>query len=120
MFLYIISVYASLLGPVAAIGGIATGVLWGARQYKFAVVATIVSAIVLGFFSAGYNPDAETSFHVYYISSHLCALALWALFAGVMVRIIPEELPSVRRSQLKDRMRLNRQDDDAAARRRVF
>ena len=60
----------------------------------------------LGFMSAHYNPDAETSTHVYFVSSHICALLLWAFFAGVVWRLIPEELPSVRRSQLQERVRL--------------
>ena len=106
MFLYVVSVYASLLGPVAAIGGIATGLLWGLRQYNFAVVALAVSGVLLGFLSAYYNPDAETNTHVYFVSSHLCALLLWAFFAGVVWRLIPEELPSVRRLRLQQRAKL--------------
>ena len=108
MFLYVVSVYASLLGPVAAIGGIAMGMLWGLRQYNLAVVAVAVSGVVLGFLSAHYNPEAETSAHVYFVSSHICGLLLWALFTGVVWRLIPEELPSVRRSRLQERAKLGK------------
>jgi hypothetical protein len=106
VFLYVVSVYASLLGPVTAIGGIATGLLWGLRQYNFAVVALAVSGVLLGFLSAYYNPDAETNIHVYFVSSHLCALLLWAFFAGLVWRLIPEELPSVRRLRLQQRVKM--------------
>jgi hypothetical protein len=70
------------------------------------VVALAVSGVLLGFLSAYYNPDAETNIHVYFVSSHLCALLLWAFFAGLVWRLIPEELPSVRRLRLQQRVKM--------------
>ena len=106
MLLYVITVYASLLGPVSAIGGIIAGLLWGLRQYNVAVVAVVLSGVVLGFLSSQYNAYAEWSDHIYFVSAHLCALILWALFAAVFGRMIPGNLPGQRRSWLQSRVKL--------------
>ena len=82
MFLYVVSVYARLLGPVAALGGIATGPLWALRQYNFAVVAVAVSG-VLGFYVGTLQSRCRDKYAcLLRVVAHLRAAAVGVLCGG--------------------------------------
>jgi hypothetical protein len=106
VILFILSVYASLLGPVAAIGGIFAGALWRFRQHTLLVVAITVSAVAFGYLSALVNPETDFGAHIYFEASHFCALTLWAVFTALLTRFVPEELPSGRRNWLINRAKI--------------
>src|ERR1041385_702610 len=106
VFLFLISVYAALLGPVVALGGVATGLLWALNRPTWACVTLSTSLVALGFRSSMANPEATIGDHVYFIGTHLCAMALWIVFTVVMSKLLPEETPAGRRVWLQKRARL--------------
>ncbi len=120
MLLFVVSIYASLLGPIPAVGGALVGALGGMRRYTLLIVAQAVTVVALGFRSSWIDPYAPMSTHIYFVSSHFCATLLWALFVGVVWRLIPEELPSYRRSRLRSRVKLDRENQDAGPHRGIL
>lgn len=106
--LFIISVYASLLTPIAALGGVVAGVLFWARKVELLCIAVPITAVALGFLSSSVHPDAEFGDHLYFVATHICAAVLWAIFAVAISKMVPQELPSARRLRLQERAGLDR------------
>ncbi|MBV8799309.1 MAG: hypothetical protein JO208_05830 [Alphaproteobacteria bacterium] len=107
VFLFLVAVYAALLGPIVAAGGVVTSLLWAVQRHTFACVAFSTSFVALCFRSSLANPEGTMGAHVYFISAHLCAMALWGVFAALLYRILPEETPSGRRMWLQRRAGLS-------------
>lgn len=106
--LFIISVYASLLAPVAAAGGVVTGVLFWARKVEFLCIAVPVIVVAFGFLSASAHPNADFGDHLYFVTTHICAAVLWSIFTVALSKMVPQELPSGRRLRLQERAGLDR------------
>ncbi|MBV9570449.1 MAG: hypothetical protein JO056_04325 [Alphaproteobacteria bacterium] len=111
--LFIISIYASLLAPVAGVGGVVAGILFWARKVELLCIAVPVIAVAFGFLSSFAHPDSGLGDHIYFVASHICASVLWAIFTVALSKLVPQELPSGRRMRLQERAGLNRGKDNS-------
>ena len=104
--LFILSVYAALLGPVAAGGGVVAGFMWWARRYTLLTIAIAVTCVAVGYMSSTAERDAGLGDNAYFVASHICAAGLWAVFTAMLSQLLPEALPGGRRLWLQKRARL--------------
>jgi hypothetical protein len=103
---FVLSVYAALLAPIAALGGVACGIVWWARRYTLFAIALSVTCVALGYKSSTADLDPGLADNALFMASHLLATGLWAVFTAAMSQLLPQELPSGRRMWLQKRARL--------------
>jgi hypothetical protein len=70
---------------------------------SFAVAGA--ATVLMGYLSFWNDPKAGYADNVYSVLVQLCAMAVWAIFAGALTSLLKEAFAKTRGSPLEDRLR---------------
>jgi hypothetical protein len=104
IFWFLVSVAASLLTPVPAIGGIMMGGLWGTNRMAASFAVVGAATVVMSYLSFWNDPKAGYGDNIYSVSVQLCAMVIWAMFAGALTSLLKEAFATTRGFPPEDRL----------------
>ena len=102
IMLFFLTVAASLIDPIAGIGGAIIGVLWGSQRFSLACVALALTSVLSGYMAVAAAPNASLGTHICLIAAKLCAMILVGIFTSILARLLPEYLPNPTRADMTE------------------
>ena len=93
-FLFWVLVAADFLNPVAAVGGIATGLVGGTGRVKAGFAVVGVAVTVMAVLVQLHNPSGYFSDAAYLVGAQFLAMMVWTAFVVALVYTCREFLPT--------------------------